>query len=323
MRKRCCTVLGRSFMKKIVVYIFALLLVILPLGACGGQHGAGETEKIKIVSAIFPSYDWVREILGERSAAADLELLIDNGVDMHSYQPSAQDMITISDCDMFIYVGGESDAWVQDALRANDNPDRVVIDLMQVLKDAQKVTEEEPDEHIWLSLKNAKVLCTSIADQLAQMDTDGAEIYTSNLQTYIEKLDALDEQYRTTVENAEQKTLIFGDRFPFRYLFADYGIECHAAFAGCSADSEVSFETVVSLAEKLDTLDLSAVLVSETSDKTLAKTIVENSKTKDQEILVLDSIQSVTADQAEKGISYLSIMEKNLAVLRSALQKQA
>jgi len=143
------------------------------------------------------------------------------------------------------------------------------------------------------------------------------------LQTYIEKLDALDEQYRTTVENAEQKTLIFGDRFPFRYLFADYGIECHAAFAGCSADSEVSFETVVSLAEKLDTLDLSAVLVSETSDKTLAKTIVENSKTKDQEILVLDSIQSVTADQAEKGISYLSIMEKNLAVLRSALQKQA
>lgn len=310
-------------MKKSVAYIFALLLVILPLGACGGQHGAEDTEKIKIVSAIFPSYDWVREILGERSTAVDLELLIDNGVDMHSYQPSAQDMITISDCDMFIYVGGESDAWVQDALGANENPDRVVIDLMQVLKDAKSVTEEDPDEHVWLSLKNAMVLCTSIADQLAQLDADGAEIYASNLQAYLKGLDALDQQYRNAVENAEQKTLIFGDRFAFRYLFADYGIECYAAFAGCSADAEVSFETVVSLAEKLDTLDLSAVLVSETSDKTLAKAIVENSKTKNQEILVLDSIQSVTADQVEKGISYLSIMEENLAVLRSALQKQA
>ncbi len=322
MRKRYCIVPERSFMKKSVAYIFALLLVILPLGACGGQHGARETDKLKIVSVIFPSYDWVRELLGERSTAVDLELLIDNGVDMHSYQPSAQDMITISDCDMFIYVGGESDAWVQDALGANENPDRVVIDLMQVLKDAEKVTGEEPDEHVWLSLKNAKVLCTSIADQLAQLDADGAEIYASNLQAYLDDLDVLDEQYRTTVENAEQKTLIFGDRFPFRYLFADYGIECHAAFAGCSADSEVSFETVVSLAEKLDTLDLSAVLVSETSDKTLAKAIVENSRAKDQEILVLDSIQSVTADQVEKGISYLSIMEENLAVLRHALQKQ-
>ena len=308
-------------MKKSVAYIFALLLVILPLGACGAQHGAGETDKIKIVSAIFPSYDWVREILGERSTAVDLELLIDNGVDMHSYQPSAQDMITISDCDMFIYVGGESDEWVQDALGANENPDRIVIDLMQVLKDAERAAGEDPDEHVWLSLENAKVLCATIADQLAQLDADGAEIYTSNLQTYIEKLDALDEQYRITVENAAQKTLIFGDRFPFWYLFADYGIECYAAFAGCSADAEVSFETVVSLAEKLDTLDLSAVLVSETSDKTLAKAIVENSKAKDQKIFVLNSIQSVTADQVEQGISYLSIMEENLAVLCSALQK--
>ncbi len=310
-------------MKKSVAYIFALLLVILPLGACGGQNEAGKTEKMKIVSAIFPSYDWVREILGERSTAVDLELLIDNGVDMHSYQPSAQDMITISDCDMFIYVGGESDAWVQDALGANENPDRIVIDLMQILKNAERAAGEDPDEHVWLSLENAKVLCASIADQLVQLDADGAEIYTSNLQIYIEKLDALDEQYRTTVENAEQKTLIFGDRFPFRYLFADYGIECHAAFAGCSADAEVSFETVVSLAEKLDTLNLSAVLVSETSDKTLAKAIVENSEAKDQKIFVLDSIQSVTADQIKKGISYLSIMEDNLAVLRNALQKQA
>ena len=308
-------------MKKLVAYIFALLLVILPLAACGAEHGAGETDKIKIVSAIFPSYDWVREILGERSTAVDLELLIDNGVDMHSYQPSAQDMITISDCDMFIYVGGESDEWVQDALSANENPDRIVIDLMQILKDAERATEEEPDEHVWLSLKNAKVLCASIADQLAQLDVDGAEIYASNLQTYIEKLDALDEQYRTTVENAAQKTIIFGDRFPFRYLFDDYGIECYAAFAGCSADAEVSFETVVSLAEKLDILNLSAVLVSETSDKTLAKAIVESSKAKDQKIFVLDSIQSVTADQVEQGISYLSIMEENLAVLRSVLQK--
>lgn len=309
-------------MKKSVAYILALLLCILPLGACGGGSGIANSDKIKIVSAIFPSYDWVREILGENGTDVDLTLLTDNGVDMHSYQPAAQDMITIAECDMFIYVGGESDEWVRDALRANENPDRIVIDLMQVLKDAGRAAGEEPDEHIWLSLKNAKLLCTYIADQLALLDAQGAQTYADNLQIYMQKLDALDGQYTYTVENAQQKALVFGDRFPFRYLFDDYGLEYYAAFAGCSADAEVSFETVISLAEKLDALELPAVLVSETSDQTLARTIVESSKGKDQEILVLDSIQSATRDQIEKGMTYLSVMEKNLAVLGSALEKQ-
>lgn len=308
-------------MKKFIVYLLTLLLLFIPLGACTKQPNSEKSDKIKIVSAIFPSYDWVREILGDRVVNADLTLLTDSGVDLHSYQPSAQDMITISDCDMLIYVGGESDEWVQDALRANENPKQIVIDLLQVLGDARGETDGEADEHVWLSLKNAKILCTHIADQLAQLDTDGAKAYADNLTVYMEKLEKLDQQYRETTETAGQNKLVFGDRFAFRYLFDDYGLECYAAFDGCSADAEVSFDTIISLADKLDVLKLPVVLVSESSDQALAKAIIDSTTAKNQKILVMNSIQSVTADQIEKGITYLSVMESNLAVLQSALQQ--
>ncbi len=302
-------------MKKIIAYVLAILTLSLFLGACAGKDEKS-IDEIKIVSTIFPAYDWVREILGEETDGVDLSLLVKNGVDLHSYQPSAEDIVTISNCDVFLYVGGESDDdWVQDALAVSGKEDRVEIDLLQVLGD-----DAEADEHVWLSLENAKILCAHIEEKLSKLRLKQAEVYADNLTAYMEKLNALDEQYRQVVEEAPRETLVFGDRFPFQYLFDDYGIECHAAFTGCSAETEVSFDTVISLAQRIDALHLSYVLVSETSDQTLAQTIIQNTTDKNQKILVLDSMQSVTEEQIDAGVTYVSIMEDNLDVLSSALQ---
>ena len=300
-------------MKKIFACVLALFMA-LSLGACidGNKKSA---DGIKIVSTIFPAYDWVREILGGKTDGVDLSLLVKNGVDLHSYQPSAQDIVTISDCDVFLYVGGESDGWVKDALAAAPNKERVEIDLLQVLDG-----DAEADEHVWLSLKNAEILCAYIEQALAALCPEQAEEYAANLNAYTEKLDALDGKYRQAAESALTDTLVFGDRFPFGYLFQDYGIACHAAFIGCSAESEVSFDTVISLAQKLDTLDLGYILVSETSDQTLAQTIIENTTEKNQSILVLDSMQSVTEERMDTGVTYFSVMEDNFDVLRTTLQ---
>ena len=247
---------------------------------------------LNIVTTIFPEYDWVREILGDNAGNADLTMLLDNGVDLHSYQPTAQDILKISTCDLFIYVGGESDGWVSDALQEAANKDMKVIDLLDVLDDAVKEEEivegmeageehgdgedeeheeeeegPEYDEHVWLSLRNAKVLCEAITNALTEIDPDHAADYRSNLTSYSEKLDALDAAYQSAIDSASRKTLLFGDRFPFRYLVDDYGLSYYAAFAGCSAETEASFRTITFLSDKADELNLTSVLTIESSDQ--------------------------------------------------------
>lgn len=300
---------------------------------------------LNIVTTIFPEYDWVREILGDNAGNADLTMLLDNGVDLHSYQPTAQDILKISTCDLFIYVGGESDGWVSDALQEAANKDMKVIDLLDVLDDAVKEEEivegmeageehgdgedeeheeeeegPEYDEHVWLSLRNAKVLCEAITNALTEIDPDHATDYRSNLTSYSEKLDALDTAYQSAVDSASRKTLLFGDRFPFRYLVDDYGLSYYAAFAGCSAETEASFRTITFLADKADELNLTSVLTIESSDQKMAQTIIQNTKEKNQNILTLNSMQSVTSNDVAAGTGYLSIMESNLDVLKEALQ---
>lgn len=300
---------------------------------------------LNIVTTIFPEYDWVREILGDNAGNADLTMLLDNGVDLHSYQPTAQDILKISTCDLFIYVGGESDGWVSDALQEAANKDMKVIDLLDVLDDAVKEEEivegmeageehgdgeyeeheeeeegPEYDEHVWLSLRNAKVLCEAITNALTEIDPDHAADYRSNLTSYSEKLDALDAAYQSAVDSASRKTLLFGDRFPFRYLVDDYGLSYYAAFAGCSAETEASFRTITFLADKADELNLTSVLTIESSDQKMAQTIIQNTKEKNQNILTLNSMQSVTSNDVAAGSGYLSIMESNLDVLKEALQ---
>ncbi len=332
-------------MKKAVSVVLALLLLAGCLSACssGEQKPAPESGRLQIVTTIFPEYDWVMNILGEGRANADVTMLLDTGVDLHSFQPTAADILKISTCDLFIYVGGESDEWVDDALREATNKSMTVVSLLDVLGDAVKeeevvegMQEEEHehdededehdeeeveyDEHVWLSLKNAAVLVGSISDALQKADPANAEAYRRNAAAYTEKLNALDAEYRAAVSAASVKTLLFGDRFPFRYLADDYGLSYYAAFVGCSAETEASFETITFLAQKADELSLPAVMTIEGTDHRIAETVVQNTQAKDRQILVMDSMQSVTAKDVKNGTTYLSIMEKNLSVLKDALK---
>ena len=322
-------------------------------------------KKLKIVATIFPEYDWVRQILGDEAKNADITLLLDKGVDLHSYQPNAEDIAKISECDLFLYVGGESDGWVKDALKEGKNPDRKVINLLEALgnntkeeevvegmqaeeeegsKDseseaasqaaesqaagestaasAESEEEEGPeyDEHVWLSLRNAESICEVITEDLKSLDSAHAAVYEANLKKYTEQLDSLDQQYADTVKAAANKTLLFGDRFPFRYLVDDYGIKYYAAFVGCSAETEASFETVSFLAKKMDELGLKHVMTIEGPNKKIAETIIQNTKDKNQDILTLNSMQSTTEQDIESGETYLGIMQQNLEVLKKALQ---
>jgi len=339
------------------------ILAAMSASGCGRQAASrGDTldDRLKIVCTIFPSYDWTKQILGEQAEDAELILLMKNWADLHSYQPTVWDMVSISEADLFCYVGGESDFWVEDALKHTKNPDIKVLNLMEILEGTVKEEEytegmqtfrghmddeseayghekrdrshsahshygeEEPeyDEHIWLSLRNAKAVCEALKDALCELDTGHRDIYERNCADYVQKLGSLDREYMQATEQSPHTALLFGDRFPFRYLVEDYGISYYAAFAGCSAETEASFETITFLAGKADELRLPAVLAIDGSDWRIARTIAGNTKTRDQQVLVLDSMQSVSEQDMREGESYLSIMEKNLEVLRTALSEK-
>lgn len=333
-------------MKKLFscVLVFVLTLSLLSVSGTASAEEAAAAPKKRIVTTIFPIYDWVMNVLGEQAENAEVSMLLDNGVDLHSYQPTADDIVRISGCDLFIYVGGESDEWVRDALQEATNKNMTVINLMEALGDSVKeeelvegmehdhdheqeedhdhdaeAEEAEYDEHVWLSLKNAVVLCRAIAEALGQIDRENAACYTANAEAYTEKLNTLDAQYQAAVDAAALHTLLFADRFPFRYLADDYALDYYAAFVGCSAETEASFETIIFLAGKLDELGLPAVLQIESADGSIARTVVENTQSRDQQILTMDSMQSTTAKDVAAGANYLSIMEKNLDILKAAL----
>ena len=516
-------------MKKVLSALLAVLMLAGMLSGCANSSdvstvsttaaataASSQTEapaqtKISIVTTIFPEYDWVREILGDKADNAEITMLLDNGVDLHSYQPTADDIIKISDCDLFVYVGGESDEWVDDALKNATNKNMKVIDLLDVLKDTIKTEEAKPgmqaeeghnhgyshfddsdvqdrtlsdwdgdwqsvypylqdgvldevmerkaesgsktaeeyrayyetgyktdvsqitidaenntmcfvkngvaakatyeykgyqiydyasgsrgvryffeatsgdadapkyvqfsdhgigpgkaehfhiysgndgfdalsqemdnwptyypagmngneikedmleheekeyDEHVWLSLKNAETLVSAISNALQELDPNNKDIYAANADAYVQKLAELDTEYQKAVSAGTYRTVLFGDRFPFRYLVDDYGLNYYAAFAGCSAESEASFETVSFLAKKVDELKLTCVLTIEGAQHKIAETIVQNTAEKNQKILTMDSMQSTTSQDVANGTTYLSVMEKNLDVLKEAL----
>ena len=504
-------------MKKYISILLAAVMAVGCLAGCGQKNSNEQADntddgKLKVVKTIFPEYDWVKEIAGDEISNIDLTMLLDNGMDLHSYQPTSEDILKISDCDLFVYVGGESDSWVDDALKNATNKDMQVINLLDVLKDSIKTEESMPgmqaeeghnhgyahfedsdvqdrtlsdwdgdwqsvypylqdgvldevmekkaesgektaeeykeyyengyktdvsqitidaenntmcfvkngvaskatyeykgyqiydyesgsrgvryffeatsgdadapkyvqfsdhgiapgkaehfhiyagndgfdalseemenwptyypadmsgkeiaedmleheekeyDEHVWLSLKNAQTLCKAIAEALETADPEHKDVYAANVDSYLEKLSSLDGQYQDAVANGSQKTLLFGDRFPFRYMVDDYGLKYYAAFAGCSAESEASFETISFLAKKVDELGLKNIMTIENSDQKIAKTIRDNTKDKNQEILSLDSMQSTTSEDVKNGTTYLSVMESNLDVLKKAMQ---
>ena len=327
----------------------------------------GNSNKISIVCTTFPQYDWVKNILGEEAERFNVTLLLDNGVDMHSYQPAVKDIATAGSSDLFIYVGGESDTWVEDALKEAKNKDLKAINLMETLdnfvkeeevvegmqeerkslghshekssKEKQEQTQkeshensqeingqkeaadEEPeyDEHIWLSIRNAEIMVKNIEKAIEQLDSDNAKVYQNNAENYIKKLDTLDKQYANTIQNAKYKAILFGDRFPFRYMADDYDLKYYAAFAGCSAETMAGFETVTFLAKKADELRLPVILTIENSDGRIAEAVKSNTTKKNQKILAMNSLQSVTKEQIADGITYLQVMQENLSVLSEAL----
>ena len=321
-------------MKKIIAILMACLFVL------SFTTAFAESEKtLSIVCPTFPQYDWVRQILGDRVNDVDLTLLLDNGIDLHNYQPTAGDIIRIARCDLFIYTGGESDGWVDDVLATAQNPRMKIVNLLASVEAKEEETVEgmleedhdhdehdehahdeiEYDEHVWLSLRNAETLIETIANTLCELDAANAPAYQENAANYIAQLSELDNQYKDVVANGQRTTILLADRFPFRYLADDYGLTYYAAFAGCSAETEASFETIAFLAQKVDELQLPAVLTIEGANHAIAETVVASTQAKNQVILTMNSIQSVTAKDAQNGESYLGIMADNLNVLKEAL----
>ena len=320
-------------------------------------------KKFSVVCTIFPEYDWIRQLVGDKKDNYEITYLLDKGVDLHSYQPTAEDIAKIANCDLFVYVGGESDGWVDDALKESKNDKMQVVNLLETLgknvkpeevvegmqeedehdhdhedadhdhedkdkdhdhedadHDHHHEEETEYDEHVWLSLRNATALVNTLAEKLQTIDPENKDYYAGTAADYTAKLGDLDSRYLATIKKAKVKTVLFGDRFPFRYLVDDYGLKYYAAFVGCSAETEASFETVAFLAKKTDDLKLKSVLVIENSDQKIAKKIVETTKDKSQNIVVLNSMQSITNEDIANGATYLSIMESNLKALASALK---
>lgn len=322
-------------MKKYISLLIALTLALTSLGAL---PAFAANKKLSVVATTFPLYDWARQIVGADNDAVELTLLLDSGVDLHSYQPTADDIIRITSADLFLYVGGVSDAWVADALKKGaPNGSRTDIALLEILGDKAKEEEvvdgmqpgdegqgeeeegPEYDEHVWLSLKNASFFCERICDALCGADPDGTETYQKNAKDYRAKIDGLETRYEEMAAGAARRTVLFADRYPFRYLTDDLGLTYYAAFAGCSAETEASFETIVFLSGKVDELSLPCILQIESSDGSIARTVRDNTTAKDQEILTVDSLQSVTAENVDAGVTYLSVMEENLNVLAKAL----
>ncbi|MBR3582589.1 MAG: zinc ABC transporter substrate-binding protein [Kiritimatiellae bacterium] len=295
-----------------------LLAIALPLTAAAAP--------LRIVATTFPAWDWARQIAPD----ADATLLHRPGADLHGYEPTAADLKAIAGCDLFIHTGGESDAWVPAALAVDGNPGRRVVSLIAALggkakterlEEGMEAEEEEdspaPDEHVWLSLRNAQILVRAIADAIAAADPDAADACRARAERYASSLAALDAEYTDAFARAPRRTLLFADRFPFRYLADDYNLECIAAFPGCSSESAASFRTIATLARKVDDLGLTTIFTLEAPSGHLAETVRDATRDRDQRIVALDSMQTLPSGWQDR--SCFDIMGGNLRTIHQSL----
>ncbi len=323
--------------KRLIIPTLVLVFMFC-LSGCG--NAPKKSDKVSVVCTNFAVYDWVNRIT-DCGDAEGLEIILLNGNgDIHSFQPTAQDITKIQTCDLFVYIGGESDVWAEKIVKDNNINH---LKLFDVLKedlicgthnhDHKQSTHEHSasdyDEHIWLSPKLAAKSITAISEKLVEFapeidennnGKDAVGCFLKNTTGLEIMCENLDKEYKQAVLMADREPIVFADRFPFGYLTHDYGIECVAAFPGCSADQDASFEVIVRLAKTVDEYDKKAVLVLENSSQTVAKTVIENTKNKNAEILVINSCQTMDEKDFAQGASYFDIMEENLAVLKKALQ---
>ena len=339
-----------------MLLIFILIFVpafVLSLSGCSRTPSPDENGQTILVCG-FAQYDWVNNILGENPSDIAVERLNESSADMHSYQPTVADMVKIADCSLLIYTGGESEFWIDEAILSSGKTDSSCLSLMEIFEGPEKLCENysdalseheheheahsedeheheagsedehehEADEHLWLSLKMAPVFIEKITESICALDETNTLYYRKNSEDYIKKITNLDSSYES-VADAARKTgrnlIIVADRFPFAYLTDDYHIEHIAAFPGCSAETEASFATILSLSDAVDRYLPGAVLILKKSSPDLAHTVINNSDVKDLPVLFLDDMQSVTPKDIEEGCSYISVSEDNLAAIRAAL----
>ena len=317
-------------------WLAVTLLMSILLACMAGCSKREEDDTVKIVCTVFPLYEWARNIVGD-AEGVEIVWLVRNGTDIHSYQPTTADIVDMLSCDLLLYVGGETETWVEQSLQHRKTDGRILLDMAQAegvtlrqVSAESIVTEEEHDhehdhahgsmdEHIWLSLRNAAACNRAIADTLCRIDPEQEALYRDNLRTYIDQLRSLDEAYESTISEVTDPILLFADRFPFVYLAEDYGIRYVAAFEGCTTEAEITPETILHLARHADEWKLDWIMITESSDGTLAKGIIRATEEKNQRVAIFDSMQSVEHRQMESGETYLGIMERNLNVLRQVL----
>ena len=318
MRKALITLVG----------LFAALFAVVGLTACGKGETPGNG-RISVVTTVFPIYDWTRQ-LADGDPDVEITYLCSSGVDMHSFEPSIEDIVSISECDIFVYIGGTSDEWVKDALSQSHKDGRIVIDLMEVIGDraldeeekegmAEDHDEEEDakDEHLWMSPENASVCVDAIEEALSEKLPEKAEIFEKRKTGYQNELTQLQKDYLDAAENAHCRTLVFAGRFPFLYLLKDTGLDYYAAFPGCSAESETSFETIIFLAEKAEETGAAAVITTDDEKQDVAETVIRVSGNRDLKLLHMYSMQNVSAKDAENE-TYISYMRKDLETIKKA-----
>jgi zinc transport system substrate-binding protein len=294
------------------------------LSLCGCKGGSYESggQGLNVVTTVFPAYDFAKELAGDK---ANVCLLVPPGSESHSYEPTAQDILRLQSCDLLIYNGGESEAWVEDILDSMDGeiPTLVMLDCVDALEEevkegmqAEAEDDSEYDEHVWTSPRNAAIIAQAIGDELCAIDTANAEYYTNRTSEYCSRLLELDEEFRELISNSDTKTMIFADRFPARYFVEEYGLDYYAAFPGCADDTEPSAKTVAFLIDKVKAENVKAVFYIEFSNQKMADVISEETGC---EKLLFHCCHNVTSAQLDEGISYLGLMEQNLETLREAL----
>lgn len=349
MKKRSERGMRRGRIRRSVLLAGCILLSGSLLAGCGrtgtpaAVEESGDGGKISVVTTIFPQYDFVRQIAGDK---VELKMLLKPGEETHSYEPTPQDIIAIQNSDVFIYVGGENDAWVEDILESMPDSDMVTLKLMDCVdaveeeqvegmqaepghsheeEEGHDHEEEEEaeahsvhgiDEHVWTAPENASAIVGAIRDILMEEDPSNAGNYEENAAAYREQLDELDQEFRDVADSAERNLLIFGDRFPFRYFADAYGIDYYAAFPGCASDTEPSAATMAFLINKVKEEQVPAVLKMELSNENIANAIAEATGT---EVKTFYSCHNLTAEEFENGETYLSMMQKNVETLKEVL----
>lgn len=335
-------------MKKIISLFLAAVLVLALASCSGNSNGSSnlstknensssqnssniskdDTGKISVVVSIFPAYDFSREIAGDK---AELTLLLPPGSESHSYEPTPQDIITIQNCDVFIYVGGESDVWVDKILESMDTSNMKILKMMDMVDvveeeivegmegdehDHDHEEDAEYDEHVWTSVRNSQLIVQAISDTFCDIDSENKELYKSNTAAYIEELKELDKEFEEVVSKSKYNTIVFGDRFPLRYFADDYGLTYYAAFPGCSSETEASASTVAFLIDTIEELGLPVVFHIEFSNERMADAISEGTGAKS---LLFHSCHNVSKDDIEAGVGYIDLMKQNVINLEEAL----